>query len=274
MSFTLNLGFGGLCLFVPDNADRKNPRMHVLLPDYHDHHAWLVYDEKATTTQPPTGKACKRPLAGARIDLSSIKTSDPLQLPPSGVGSLKGLCPAVPRYLLDDESLPPELAARTTFAAGYARTDYCGAGAFWKFRNKVSQLALRVIWTIVVEGSYLNVEVRKNATVDPIKLYPYRNVLDLWIFNLYATEILQYLPPQTGTSRPSDKPESEHFKAFFELLGCRTGKLPRYHKSELIPGRKPPSCYADGAPGLDVMCIAATAPAAPRPKVRIRQGRT
>src|SRR6185436_20897337 len=86
MAFTLNLTFGGLCLYVPDTTS-GSLRMHALLPScaHAPHLPRLVYDEAARTGWPPTGSPELIPLDNAEIDFTTIAATPPVQLPPAAV---------------------------------------------------------------------------------------------------------------------------------------------------------------------------------------------
>jgi hypothetical protein len=260
MSFTLNLGFGGLCLFVPDVDAGGRRLMHVLLPAGHDHRAFLVHDLSALIGGPPTDLVLQHPLAGRCVDLTSLATSTALQPPPSSVADLAYLKLSVPRRLLDGACLPEELESRLTFAAGTSTIDYCASGAFWEF-NGERQLPIRVVWSLTLDAEELVFDVvAPSSPSKRITLKPYQGVLNLWAFYLPTTTDVQKLPPVTRNKYLAYDEKAEHFAAFFHLLKGGYDNEPRFRKPEVFPGPLP-SCYDPRLPGLDVTCVAATAPA-------------
>lgn len=263
MSFTLNLGFGGLCLFVPDYDMSAKPIMHVLLPAGHNHRGFLAHDLSALIGGPPTLQVLEHSLTNTRVDLSALVTSTALQPPPQSVANLKDLCSPVPRRLLDDAGSELDITSRITFAAGDSTIDYCASGAFWEFGG-VRQLPIRVVWSCEIDASELVVEVVGHSSPSKtITLEPYEDVLDLWAFHLDISNGVDTLPPLTKTAHPKYDEPAAHFCAFLDLLGCSAGPVPMFRRPEFIPGHFP-SCYDPSAPGLDVTCVGATAPAVPR----------
>src|SRR5690349_14334583 len=115
--FRLNLGFGGLCLFVPDTNASGKRVMHVLMPNAHEHSTWLVHDLSARMGWPPTGRAEKHPLNGTVVDLTNLNTQTPLDAVPASVANLTTICTPVPRRLLDNAGPPAGLTSRVTFDA-------------------------------------------------------------------------------------------------------------------------------------------------------------
>jgi hypothetical protein len=267
MSFKLNLGFGGLCLFVPELRGGKPDKMHVLLPADPDHTALLAYDPNATDSPAPPGVPEQLPFGNCQLDLTRLQAVPGLTGPPEGVADLDGACSPVPREMIKPSYTGTKIRARVSFAAGASRIHDCAAGGFWNYRQpRAQQLALRVVWQLTVEDSKLEVAIaslRDSTTVKTLSLHPHNGKLDLWVFNLAHGETLRELPPRTRKERPDPGTRAHHFGVYFTLLGGCTVAVPTFERSEIDPTRPPPPCYDDTPSGLNAMCIAATAPLAP-----------
>jgi hypothetical protein len=259
MSFRLNLGFGGLCLFVPDTDVGGKPMMHVLMPNAHEHNAWLVHDLSARMGWPPTGTAEEHPLNGTVVDLMNLKTQTLLDAVPASVADLTTICNPVPRHLLDDAGPPAELTSRVTFGAGISTIDYCASGGFWEFQG-VRQLPIRVVWSVDIDAGELTVVA---AGGEKVTLLPHKEVLDVWLVHVHSSTIMDTFPPATRIEYPQYDQPAEHFSAYFDLLLSGHGHEPRFRKPETVKGHLP-SCYDTSMPGYDLVCIAATAPSVPR----------
>jgi hypothetical protein len=262
MAMKLYLGFGGLCLCVPElGADGRPRKMHVLMPKAPEHQVYLMYDEGALTGTAPNGTVCLHAIDKWAIDLSRLGTNPPLQPAPAEVADLGAVRRSVPPALLTDDFSTEKTVGRVSFTAGTASVPPCAQGARWKFARKSARLPIRVIWEIEVGGTTFSVDVPDAAPASGVKtvtLKPYGDAIHLWI--LHSPRKPDEFPPRTkpGPERPDDTKEAEHFHAYFDLLG-KGPQLPKYAGFDLDPTTL--ECY-NWDRGLDVMCIAAKAPLA------------
>jgi hypothetical protein len=264
----VNLGFGGMCLFLPELDAAGNPtKMHVVMPSGHGHETCLVYDETALdSTKPrPLGNPKSDKLENWALDLTNLGTTPALTLPPSGVANLEA-CPGFPSSRLSDFS-PNWINARVTFSAGASSIPLCGHGSHWTFGpGNPKPLAIRVVWTIDVPDGTVEVEVpdvTKPTGKRKVPLFPTRqtNELDLWVFHTPLPP--RHLPPRTSFRTYPHGADAAHFP-FPGLIGCPNLDPPKF--DHLLIGAGEGGCFvSDAEPfidekaGLDVMCIAATA---------------
>jgi hypothetical protein len=273
MSFTLNLGFGGLCLCVPDPDSLHPVQMHVLLPpcDHgEEHFQVLVYDKAALTPGQPHQGEIDQPLllTNAEIVLTGVSQAPPLEPPPAEVVNLTDLFEArVPRPLLEESDTGGVLASRVRFDAGIADIAPCGGGDVWYFPDpEPRRLPIRVIWRIQVDESPLVVRITgingSTATEErTLHFDPAKETLDLWVFNSPADQIPLELPPLTTLEEPDPRDRAEHFACFYDVTQSTGLPVPLYKRPA---PRIPQECFkTTGEPGLDVMCI--TAQALPNP---------
>jgi hypothetical protein len=272
IAMKVNLGFGGMCLFLPELDGAANLHtMHVVMPSGFGHKTFLVYDEKALNGDPTTGNPLSDSLEHWALDLRHLGTTPALTPPPAGVADLES-CPGFPSSRLSDFS-PTWINARVTFSAGTSSIPLCAHGSHWKFGPGAAKpLAIRVVWSIIVPDGTVAVEV-PDATQPggkrPVTLFPDRrtNVLDLWVF--HTPRLPRLLPPRTSLrTHPSNTPAA-HFH-FPHLLGCPAMAPPHYDR--LVIAANELLCFVlEDDPllgdrlidGLDVMCIAAKATLVP-----------
>jgi hypothetical protein len=274
MSFTLRLGFGGLCLFVPEVVDGTLKRMHVLLPattvgSEHEHEPLLICDALPRSDSDLAERARRRDIRNRVVDLSAVRSGTELDEVPKGVASLSGLG-SIPREMVKDGYKGDEISARVTFAAGDSRLHHCGRGGRWWFRGKEQHLAIRVVWKIRVKGSELVVpvwDIDNPGQREEYRLSPCDDRLDLWIFHAPKNEAPRTLPPLTNRQPPKPRDKARHFGPFEELLRLPADRYTPVFREPEYPENGPfPDCYypfGEQAPGLDLFCIAATAPLKP-----------
>jgi hypothetical protein len=259
MSFTLNLGFGGLCLMVHDEASGE---MYVLLPPCNHadlHIPKLVYDTAAPRGEQRTGIPVLRDIADAVIDLSAVSQTPPVGAPPVEVANLETFGARVPRNLLVTTT-GGIVSSRIKFAGGTSAVVPCGEGDNWLYSGTTPErLPIRVVWSMQVAGDFIDVEINGINGIpikETVRLFPFPvgGTLDVWVFNSPEDQLPLELPPRTSPDQPLPPAEAEHFKCFYTLTNA-TGPAPKYHSRAT-----PPSCFPPvGEPGLDVMCIAARA---------------
>ena len=262
MGFTLNLSFGGLCLFVPETTDEKLTKVHVLMPDFPNHDPVLIYDVAATAGKPVTGKR-KEPvqsLKNLQLDLKGLGYPE-IQPPPTDVVDITTLFSAkVPKDLLTSAT-PSGVTTRVPISAGFSYVPACGMGGNWKFPSpKPVRLPIRVVWSVRMDAAFLEVSFTglhgMQAPMD-FKLFPHLDALDLWIFNSPLGQHPKILPPRNvRVNAQPDKP-ADHFKAFYSLTNKPTlTDVPLFVDQGSTPG----GCFPSfGNPGLDLFCIGAQA---------------
>jgi hypothetical protein len=269
MSFTLNLGFGGLCLFVPEHDNQGElVRMHVVLPPFtycEPHFQELVHDEMAPHQgQPHNGVAIPVNIFNSEFDLSGASQAPVLQLPPPQVPSLTTLFGArVPRSHLVNNNTGGVVASRARFDAGNSAIACGGVGDFWFFPDFAQsvRLPIRVIWSLEVDAASLVVQITGiNGSTNSRQLTlfpdPQNGKLDLWVFNSPGNQIPTQLPPRTTKKMPKPKDPACHFAGFYHPTAA-TFPIPTYDRAA---PRLPEECFEpEGDPGLDVTCIGAQA---------------
>ena len=259
MSFTLNLGFGGLCLFVHD-PDKS--LMHVLLPKASDHLPTFVHDEESTGSSKPNGIARLRRLQNTLIDLTQIASTTALTPAPVQLADL-GDYFKVPKKLVRDSHPGFKIASRITFRTGKACIAPCGEGAIWDWNGEEQQLAIRVLWEMEVDDVDNPLVIHRDSLNGsaggmPISLEPYGGRLDIWVFNSPEAQLPHTLPPKTKRKGGS----ADHFNVFQTLsTSADTYALPTMVKEPAYDK----DCYEPEASerGLDLTCIGARAPLGP-----------
>jgi hypothetical protein len=268
MQITLKLGFGGLCLFVPEYSGSQLVKMHVLLPNSvpsgHNHEAVLMWGTGAVSSSQRIA------IENTRLDLTDLNSTTRLTHVQSDLADLEGAC-TVPKELLEDGYRGDKLSGRITFSAGRASVASCGRGARWEFRKQARPLAIRVVWTMQVEvpgGDPKLVFRRWDSNGNPlpgVELSPMGNELEAWIF--HAPYIPGTLPPKTIETTIKPSAVARHFHIFGDILDCGGGTLPLPHFSARPDHLPSDTCWETttlkAMDGLDLMCIAATAPIGP-----------
>ena len=273
--FTLNLGFGGMCLMVPDFEDGKLVAMHVLFPhsgccDY-EHVPMFVFDENAPSGKPPTNKPAPPDwIPGRTLDLSGLSSGPPLEMLTSGIAKLDA-CSKVPRKFLADDYSGNDIVGRVTFRTGTVKIDPCGRGGCWDYEGDIDvELGIRFVWTMHIPENELVLRLPKignPSDVKELRLRPdpnvEKNVLNLWIFHSPVFTIFHILPPQTSLNDPPKPGEkAKHFKPYLTLVTCSHDPTPIF--KQLPDTSTNPHCYSDIHQGLDLFCIGAQAVAEPK----------
>jgi len=284
MTFTLNLTFGGLCLYVADSPHGQ-PEMFVLLPQctHAPHDARLHFDTSARTAgTPPTGNPDPNPidLTNAELALTSQSSRPQLGSPP--VPNLTTLFPAawdvgVPRALLTDGDTGNKVNGRIRFGAGSPAVQDCAVGGTWFFPTPDPpsiQIPIRVTWSMEVDADRVVLEthgINGSSASTRLELFPDNpngGHLDLWMLHLPRGQVVTHLPPPNSPDEPDPLDPATHVACFYSLTGTPGLAVPLFDEAPDLPstcvGRDLGGLPAEerariGNPGLDLMCIAAAA---------------
>lgn len=272
MGFTLNLTFGGLCLYVPDLAS-GSLRMHALLPScaHVPHHPRLVYDLAARTGWPPTSAAELVPLDNSEIDLTTLAAAPPVLAPPPEVPNLTQIFPRydvrVNRAFLDNPNTGGVVNARIRFEAGRPAVTRCGIGGHWFFPTPdppSMQLPIQVVWRLEISTPSLKLDIKGingSTASTPLELHPdpARNELDVWVLN--SPQLPSQFPPPNSATVPDPLEAATHIACFYHLTDTPGLAVPLFDQPDQTPG----DCFVSrqSDPGLDLVCIGAVA--MPRP---------
>jgi len=222
-SFTLEVTFSGLCMFVP-SQDKQ--RMHVLMPVTHHHpHEMRVLYHPAYDTGTGNPNKSEPPqvmeLAGEAIELAGAGTLDATLKP--GIGNASNICGRkVPPELLTGPPQGP-VAARVSMTSGdYTLSD----GLIWDIDGADTELSNIATWTMTLPEAELTLSLNGEKRT----LHPIDGRIAILVFHVPPTEFPAVVPlePYTFVCPPVGT-EAHHFPAFYDLLKC-THDLPTYVK--------------------------------------------
>ncbi|MFL5542017.1 MAG: hypothetical protein ACJ8J0_23725 [Longimicrobiaceae bacterium] len=290
MSFTLNLNFGGLCLYVPDSESGTLEMFALLPPCMHaPHDPRLVFDVASRTMgKPPTRFPELIDLTNTEIDLTPLMATPPVQSPPTvpnltTIFSQYHFDVRVPHALLVDSNTGGAVNARFRFNAGTPAIPPCAVGGFWFFPTPDGpsrQLPIRVVWSLEVDAPSFQLGlgpppvgvkagvvrgINGSTASTPLELFPdpTSNVLELWVLNSPHGLSITEFPPPNSSDVPDPQEPATHVACFYSLTGTSGLAVPLFDHPVQPP--LPPSCFGGslGDPGTDLFCIGAVA--MPRP---------
>lgn len=219
----LRIRFAGLCLFVPDPA---NKRVHVLMPETGAHAGHRQHDCGDIPKHPlclywvSQGEQCSTTLEGKHLVLQGPGWGDP-DLMISGVFELKHIeptsgCPSGDHGKADPITAPT--AATMELHAG--RSKIINRGARWKISEGGPKQSMPTVldWRVKnVSYGDLDAVLRGWGVFGTeIPDVGAQNTVNLWI--LHAPENEQF--PGEITSEPKMGEGGSHFGAYYTLLTC------------------------------------------------------
>jgi hypothetical protein len=238
--------------------------MHVLLPAAAAGHVpVLLYPDsaqmpnQAETTTPGTWE-----LRNGSLDLRRdlvVVSGQTLDNVPGGVAEIEASTGKVDHSLVDTPDTHGHVISRISFAAGKASHTTGGKGAVWKLGGKSQQLAIRLVWTLDVEGDSVTLHHRgMNGQGDgePLTLYPSdKGVLKLWVFHSPSDQLPNKLPP--CTRKPSSPPMAMHYRAYYDLITppVSNPEIPTFEAFDLTQRL----CDDESLRGTEVTCVVAKA---------------
>lgn len=287
---TLRITFAGLCLLVRDEARADGRKMlHVLLPGETEHaeahEARLYFDSRHLTGVNGAAGLCALPLRNALIDLVDLIPGSNADL--AKLAQLVDLAritqKPVERRLIDTHDPGSLVKARISLAAGTGGR--FNRGGRWKLGQNPHQfMPTYMEWvikdlpndTITLDLVGLN----QTPTARSLNLHAVANQIELFIFHSPAKQLPYELPghplPIEGR-HPTKCEKAHHFSAFYPLVNePENMPLPVYEADDTCQDQgqpdeagghvhmQQPTGVEELRMGLDFMCIAATAPAAPR----------
>ena len=220
-SFTLEITFSGLCMFVPSQDQQ---RMHLLMPVTHHHpHEMRVLYHPAYDMGTGTPNQSQPPqvleLAGEAIELVGTGALNATLKP--GIGNASTIC---------GKKVPPDLltgapqgavAARVSLTSGdYTLND----GLIWDIDGVETELASIATWTMTLPQDDLTLSLNGVTRT----LHPIDGRIAILVFHVPPAEFPAVLPlePLTFTC-PDVGIEAAHFGAFLDLLQC-SADLPTF----------------------------------------------
>lgn len=269
---TLHVVIGGLCLLVRDEKRSDGKKMlHVLMPDHGHavhHTAVLMHDPIYGCST--SGPICQVPLDGVLFNFPEIGGSitTPIELKKVVNEKCVGGQP-VERKFLDGTKLHGLLKSRITIASGREGTE-TNIGGLWELGGCTQHMATLIHWEIPgFPSGDLELDYTLNGQDKSLKLRPRNNAIELFFLH-EMPESLPSSPPSLSNLPPANEPTEEeavHFRALYPLLRKQlTDKAPKYKGGNL--GTRSEE-YEKEVPasrrGFDFQCIAATAPAEPKP---------
>lgn len=293
-STTLRITFAGLCLLVRDDTPAGSRKMlHVLLPDGTEHaerhDARLYFDSRHLTGASGPAGVCDLPLRNVLIDLVDLIAGSNADL--TKLAELADLAhiteKPVGRPLIDTHDPGNLVKTRISVAAGSGGR--FNRGGRWKLgRNPHQFMPTYMEWVIKDlpnDGITLDlVGLNQTPTAGTLNLRPVANQIELFVFHSPTHQLPNELPrhPLLMQGRPPNKCEkADHFSAFYPLVDEPEDRpVPVYEADETCQDQAPADAGSTGGAhvhgpqpkgleelhiGLDFMCIAATAPAAPKP---------
>ncbi|HSU12499.1 hypothetical protein [Longimicrobium sp.] len=241
MPFTLNLGFAGMCLFVPEPSAAKPDTMHVLLPNTEGHgmemgaemhFAAFIYDPACEVeNNAAPGGVVKNPevieIEHTLLDLTklSASTTTVLEVPPGAANFGTLVKRKVDKRHFRDAKPGGQVVSRISFSKGRACVPDNAKGGIWKLAGvSGQQLPIRVVYEIKVDGTYLDLDfqgLNKHPKKRKLRLYPDKdNVLNVWIFHAPEDQLPAELPPPVSKKTTIGiNDENPHFAAFYNIVG-------------------------------------------------------
>lgn len=249
-TYTLNITFTGLCLFVPEpaGADQNIGTMTVLMPmlgaQHHhgmDRHVPVLGFDTAHAVATPADR-----IRGAHAYVSMSN----LQLIHMGSEANLSLCPEmvnlaeVTRRPVEADHLGPDTTTRlvSRVRLGAGRINAVARGVCWEWgQGRIRSIAHKVQWTIDgIPGTDLKLRLlglHSGTAVQVPILYPINGAINLFVHHVPQGDLL---PEPENHHEPQSGAEPHHFAAFYNLFGADPPmRLPRYAGKSCSPSTTP-----------------------------------